>query len=134
MLDNAVFRLILPDGMLNYFSIIDVKELCRLSDKKTFYELHIEENNELHSGYDASQYESKGFTEITIQDFPLRGKDVFLVIKRLSTFKNLTEKDYRNYILKEYTFLKRPVVIIDEKIFIGSEKKTVAALMAAVKG
>jgi arsenate reductase len=46
--------------------------------------------------------------------------------------KNLTEKDYRSYILKEYTFLKRPVVIIDEKIFIGSEKKTVAALTVAV--
>lgn len=42
--------------------------------------------------------------------------------------KQLTEKDYRNYILEEYTFLKRPVVIIDKKIFIGSEKKTVEGL------
>lgn len=42
--------------------------------------------------------------------------------------KKLTENDYRQYILDEYTFLKRPVVILDEKIFIGSEKKTVAAL------
>ncbi len=46
--------------------------------------------------------------------------------------KQLTEKDYRNYILKEYTFLKRPVVIINDKIFIGSEKKNVAALKKAV--
>lgn len=42
--------------------------------------------------------------------------------------KNLTEKDYRDLILQEYTFLKRPVVINGKKIFIGSEKKTVAAL------
>jgi len=42
--------------------------------------------------------------------------------------KTLTEKDYRDLILKEYTFLKRPVVINQKKIFIGSEKKTVAAL------
>jgi arsenate reductase len=42
--------------------------------------------------------------------------------------KQLTEKDYRNYILEEYTFLKRPVTIIDNKIFIGSEKKAVEAL------
>lgn len=42
--------------------------------------------------------------------------------------RTLTEKDYRNLILSEYTFLKRPVVILDDKIFIGSEKKTVAAL------
>jgi arsenate reductase len=42
--------------------------------------------------------------------------------------KKLTEKDYRQYILDEYTFLKRPVIIINDKIFIGSEKKTIAAL------
>jgi arsenate reductase len=47
--------------------------------------------------------------------------------------KQLTEKDYRNHILNEYTFLKRPVVIIDDKIFVGSEKKNVEALKKAVK-
>ena len=47
--------------------------------------------------------------------------------------QQLTEKEYRNYILEEYTFLKRPVVITGEKIFIGSEKKTVEALMKEAK-
>ena len=47
--------------------------------------------------------------------------------------KKLVEKDYRKYILDEYTFLKRPVAIINDKIFIGSEKKTVEALKNAVK-
>ncbi|MBP6215579.1 MAG: arsenate reductase [Chitinophagaceae bacterium] len=47
--------------------------------------------------------------------------------------KKLEEKDYRKYILDEYTFLKRPVAIINDKIFIGSEKKTVEALKNAVK-
>ena len=42
--------------------------------------------------------------------------------------KPLTEKDYRDLILQEYTFLKRPVVVNGKKIFIGSEKKTKAAL------
>ena len=46
--------------------------------------------------------------------------------------KALTEKDYRGYILEEYTFLKRPVVIIGDKIFIGSEKKNVEALKKTV--
>ncbi|MEO5682768.1 MAG: ArsC/Spx/MgsR family protein [Chitinophagaceae bacterium] len=46
--------------------------------------------------------------------------------------KILTEKDYRQYILEEYTFLKRPVTISGNKIFIGSEKKTVAALKEAL--
>lgn len=44
----------------------------------------------------------------------------------------LSEKDYRKYILEEYTFLKRPVVIINNKIFIGSEKKTIEALKTAL--
>lgn len=42
--------------------------------------------------------------------------------------KKLTEKDYRQYMLDEYTFLKRPVVIAGKQIFIGSEKKTQEAL------
>ncbi len=42
--------------------------------------------------------------------------------------KQLTETDYRNYILEEYTFLKRPVIIIDDTIFVGNSKKTVEAV------
>ncbi len=33
--------------------------------------------------------------------------------------KKLTENDYRNLILQEYTFLKRPVVISGKKIVAG---------------
>lgn len=46
--------------------------------------------------------------------------------------KVLTEKDYRNYILQEYTFLKRPVIIIKDKIFIGNAKSNVAAAKNAI--
>ncbi|MEO9474992.1 MAG: ArsC/Spx/MgsR family protein [Cyclobacteriaceae bacterium] len=42
--------------------------------------------------------------------------------------KNLQEEDYRNYILEEYTFLKRPVFIINGEIFIGNSKKNVEAV------
>mgnify|MGYP001559881321 CR=1 FL=1 len=44
----------------------------------------------------------------------------------------LTEKDYRKYILEEYTFLKRPVIIVDDKIFVGNSKKTIQAAKSAV--
>jgi arsenate reductase (glutaredoxin) len=47
--------------------------------------------------------------------------------------KQLTEKDYRHFILDEYTFLKRPVTILNDKIFIGNDKKTVEALKQAAK-
>ena len=44
--------------------------------------------------------------------------------------KELTEADYKRYLLEEYTFLKRPVFIIDGEIFVGNSKKTVEALKA----
>lgn len=47
--------------------------------------------------------------------------------------RKLTEKEYRQYILDEYTFLKRPVVIIGDKISVGSSTKTVVALKKIIK-
>lgn len=41
--------------------------------------------------------------------------------------KDLTEADYKDLILEHYTFLKRPVIINNDKIFIGNSKKTVAS-------
>ncbi|MCB0559106.1 MAG: hypothetical protein H6573_16950 [Lewinellaceae bacterium] len=41
--------------------------------------------------------------------------------------QHLSEQDYRRLILEEYTFLKRPVVLMDGEIFVGSAKKVVAA-------
>lgn len=39
--------------------------------------------------------------------------------------ETLSEADYKQYLLQEYTFLKRPVFIIDDEIFIGNSKKEV---------
>lgn len=41
----------------------------------------------------------------------------------------LTEADYKKLIIDEYTFLKRPVVVMGNEIFIGSDKKTVQKLI-----
>ena len=42
--------------------------------------------------------------------------------------KKLSEQDYKDLILSEYTFLKRPVALFDEKVFIGNAKKEVETL------
>lgn len=47
--------------------------------------------------------------------------------------KQLTEDDYKNCILEEDTFLKRPVTIVNDQIFIGNDKKTVEALKKALQ-
>lgn len=46
--------------------------------------------------------------------------------------QNLTEDDFKNYILEHYTFLKRPVMLVDDQIFIGNAAKTVAAAKEAL--
>lgn len=47
--------------------------------------------------------------------------------------KPSTEKEYRKLILEEYTFLKRPVAINGDRIFVGNSKKNVEELKKAVK-
>ena len=42
--------------------------------------------------------------------------------------QNLKEEDFKNLILEEYTFLKRPVFIVGHEIFVGNSKKTIDAL------
>ncbi|MGV3630485.1 MAG: arsenate reductase family protein [Bacteroidota bacterium] len=37
---------------------------------------------------------------------------------------NLTEEDYRRYMLEEYTFLKRPFIIIEDRVLVGNTKRT----------
>tara|TARA_B100000780_G_C21117751_1_gene452407 strand:- start:1480 stop:1785 length:306 start_codon:yes stop_codon:yes gene_type:complete len=42
--------------------------------------------------------------------------------------KNLREEDFRELILQEYTFLKRPIFIFDKAIFVGNSKENISAL------
>ncbi|WP_271423830.1 arsenate reductase family protein [Aequorivita sinensis] len=46
--------------------------------------------------------------------------------------EELLEEDFKNLILEHYTFLKRPVIVNNDKIFIGSSKKTVAAAKKSI--
>ncbi|SDK83858.1 arsenate reductase [Salinimicrobium catena] len=41
--------------------------------------------------------------------------------------KELTKDDYKNLLLEHYTFLKRPVIVNENDIFIGNSKSTVEA-------
>ena len=41
--------------------------------------------------------------------------------------ENLQEVDFKRYILEHYTFLNRPVIIINDKIFVGNSAKNVEA-------
>ena len=66
-------------------------------------------------------------------------EDLFSRRARLYKEKNLKneellEEDYKNLILEHYTFLKRPVIINNDEIYIGNSKKTVAAAKQSLHG
>ena len=42
--------------------------------------------------------------------------------------KSLSESDYKQLILEEDTFLKRPVFIVEDEIFIGNSKSVIETL------
>lgn len=62
----------------------------------------------------------------------LTGSYEVLFSKRAKLYKEmglkdfvLNEVDYKQYILEHYTFLARPVIIIDNQIFVGNSPKVV---------
>lgn len=76
-MDTTGYRLLLPEGTLDYFDIVDVKE----SISEVI--IYLEEKNLVPDEYHGQDTESKGFYEpVVVQDFPLRGKKVFLNIRR----------------------------------------------------
>lgn len=71
------YRLLLPEGTLDYFDLVDVKESV------SEVVIYLEEKNVVPEKYAGQETESKGFYDpVVVQDFPLRGKKVFLNIRR----------------------------------------------------
>jgi len=69
----------------------------------------------------------------------LAGSYEALFSKRAKLYKErglkdelLTEDDYKRFILEHYTFLKRPVVVNENDIFVGNSNKTVEAAKASI--
>lgn len=55
----------------------------------------------------------------------LINKRAQLFKQRNINYKTLKEKDFKNLLLDHYTFLKRPILIYDNKVFVGNSPKTV---------
>ncbi len=64
--------------------------------------IYLDEKNILPPGYISSNYESKGFLPSScVQDFPIRGQAVYLVIRRRRWRNKETKKEIRN----DYSFI-----------------------------
>ncbi len=72
--------------------------------------------------------------------YQIAGSYKALFSKRAKLYKemglknqSLKEADFKHYILDHYTVLKRPVIIIDDQIFIGNSQKTIKAAMSEIE-
>ena len=97
--------------MLEYFDITQVENLCNLESKEEFLVIEFTEKNILSSEYCVEEYESKGFLgSKLIQDFPLRGKAVFLRIKR----RRWRHKTNKTVVKRDFTFIAAGSKFTDE--------------------
>lgn len=95
---------------------------------------------ELPSDFIYQDIKSEELTEAQLEHLrQLAGTYEALFSKRAQRYKQLglkdkqlTEKDYKNYILEHYTFLSRPVIVYNDQIFIGNSPKTVEAAKKAI--
>jgi hypothetical protein len=111
--------LMLPENILKHFEATSVKELGDLCTKKMVLEIHLREKNELPRGYSRKEYESKGYYESKrIQDFPIRGKAVYLIISR------------RRWRLKQ----DKSIIIKSDYSFISEGSKLTSELSDFLKG
>ena len=76
-LESSFLELFLPEGILTYF---DVTSVCKAADNYTIY---LAEKNLFPAEFSGHRLVSKGFVdEITVSDFPIRGKACYLKVKR----------------------------------------------------
>ncbi|MGU9939523.1 arsenate reductase family protein [Empedobacter brevis] len=88
------------------------------------------------TGFELHEIKSTAISEEELAEMKdLAGSYEALFSRRAQNYKKLglkdqqlSEEDIKNYILSDYTFLKRPVVVDGNKIFIGNEKKNLEAL------
>ena len=103
-MERELLEEFLPDCLLDYFEVVALKKLGNISSKQMEFEIHLDEKNIFHNGNNQLDYESKGFLPSRrAQDFPIRGKAVYLVIRRRRWRHKLTKKELSN----DYSFISK---------------------------
>lgn len=87
---------------MEYFEITDYQILCSVKEKLEYWLIDFQERNELPNGLSFEDYETKDFTDPKlVQDFPIRGKGVYLRIKK----RRWRDKHTGQIIKRDYSFI-----------------------------
>lgn len=87
--------------------------------------------------FDIQEIKTNPLTEVQLQEMYAHTKSYeALFNKRAQLYKelglkdqNLTEEDYKKYLLEHYTFLARPVILYNDKIFVGNKASTIQEMI-----
>jgi arsenate reductase-like glutaredoxin family protein len=110
-----------------------MKKIYHLSTCKTCQRIIGELNGG--EGFVLQDIKTEPITEVQLQEmYDMAGSYEALFTRRSRKYRamglheqELGEANYKRLILEEYTFLKRPVVVVEDEIFIGNSKSVVAA-------
>lgn len=81
-METDLIKYFLPSQLVEHFDVERVEERPIPGSRLLELHIHLAEKNILPDGRDPQDWESKGFTEPKkVQDFPLRGKMVYLFLK-----------------------------------------------------
>ncbi len=124
------------DNSYTYFTL---KKIYHLSTCNTCQRIIQEINPD--SDVQLQDIKTEAITEDQLDAmYALTGSYEALFSKRAQLYRQrnlneqtLSEEDYRNLILEHYTFLKRPVMLVNNEIFVGNSKKVVAQAVEAFK-
>jgi len=119
-------------------SIFEMKKIYHLSTCDTCQRI-IKELQPL-EGFMFQDIKTETMTENQVDEMKnLAGSYEALFSKRARLFRQkglheqqLSETDFKKLILEHYTFLKRPVIFVDDQIFVGNSKKLVEAAKEAI--
>lgn len=110
-METELLEEFLPEFLLDYFEIVFFQKIGNISTKKMEYEIHLDERNNLPEVDNPEEYESKGFLPSSrVQDFPIRGKAVYLVFRKRRWRNKLTQKEIRN----DYSFVAKGSKLTEE--------------------
>jgi hypothetical protein len=80
--EQAILQLIFPENTFEYFDMVSGERDDKLPRREQTVSIIFEEKN-IPPEYDATKkILSKGFTDITIADFPIRGRKTLLTFRR----------------------------------------------------
>ncbi len=95
-----VLKMFLPDVLVDHFTLTKSEE----NKKEEELHLYFEENNKPPEEHQDKVLVSKGFhAPITVQDFPLRGKEVYLHIKR----RRWTDKNTNQVVQRDWKLVSK---------------------------